>query len=848
MATDVTKHLDRGKRYLEKNKLREAVTEYQSVLEAAPTHTEALQSLADIYTRLNEPGRAAYYHGIQFDRLVDAGDVAKASALFTRFLKTPPQPPDRLLRYALLLQKQNKVSEAIEIYTAASARFHEQRQAEDALLCLKKIAQLDPENAERHLHVAALAENLGESEVASHGCLRAGQLCLAAGDLDQALKLFGRAHELNSSDRTAALLYAEARLRTGDASSAISLLEPFWPNHTDTPFLAVLGESLLRTGQLNRAREVLEAYYQQKPDGFGKLFELASLYFKVDQDEKAVALLARVKEWMFGLRRDGEFATQLDRLWQAHTASLPLAEFSARVYEELNREAKYFDALVRLFDLRLEAGNLAGSCDALDRLVDIDPYDYRNHERIARLEGKVDPLFLRGVMARAAKAATAFVRPQDSGGGEPIPVTEKERTLQALDDLMVQVEIFLQYSLQAKAVERLERIAEVFPGEEQNNDRLRALYDRANWWPKGMPPKPKSVPQAETTAPAVTGPYNPAETHRDLAAIAEITRLMYRQTTPQEVLAAAVEGIGKYLEVTRCIVTVGPAGDPSQPSAEFSAGVAPAGPSGAGDIANVLKHLAIALPDSLGGIELRANAVPALRKLGLQTVLGVQLTDKETQTHAGLLFVGADAGRKWKSNENFFLQSIGDQLLFCVNHTKLRSLIRTLAVADEKTGLLSRGAYLDCLLAETRRAKLQNTPLSLVIVQVDRGPELLRQFGESSLDQYLKEVARALEGSVRQSDLAVKYTAWSIALILPATPLESARALAEKWRQSAAAVPPPWTQPRVTLSAVVAEVSQRPGDESEDRVTEWINRAEFGLDEARHHGGDTVLALAAPNS
>jgi hypothetical protein len=31
-------------------------------------------------------------------------------------------------------------------------------------------------------------------------------------------------------------------------------------------------------------------------------------------------------------------------------------------------------------------------------------------------------------------------------------------------------------------------------------------------------------------------------------------------------------------------------------------------------------------------------------------------------------------------------------------------------------------------------------------------------------------------------------------------------------------------------------------------VTEWINRAEFGLDEARHHGGDTVLALATPNS
>ena len=44
----------------------------------------------------------------------------------------------------------------------------------------------------------------------------------------------------------------------------------------------------------------------------------------------------------------------------------------------------------------------------------------------------------------------------------------------------MQVEIFLQYSLQAKAVERLERIGELFAGEEDKNERLRALYERAN--------------------------------------------------------------------------------------------------------------------------------------------------------------------------------------------------------------------------------------------------------------------------------------------------------------------------------------------------------------------------------
>jgi hypothetical protein len=56
----------------------------------------------------------------------------------------------------------------------------------------------------------------------------------------------------------------------------------------------------------------------------------------------------------------------------------------------------------------------------------------------------------------------------------------------------------------------------------------------------------------------------------------------------------------------------------------------------------------------------------------------------------------------------------------------------------------------------------------------------------------------------------------------------------------------PWAE-GASLSAVVAEASRHAGDDAEDRVTEWINRAETGLEETRHRGGDTVLSLATPN-
>jgi len=868
MALDINKHLDRARKSLEKNKLREAVTEYQAVLEEAPAHQEALQALADIYTRLNEPALAAEYYGIQFDRLVETGDGAKASAVFIRFLRTFPQPADRLMRFATLLQKQNRVSESIEQFGNAAELYVKEQRSIEALACYESMALLDPENPQRHIVLGELAEKLRHADMAARSYVRAGQLTLSVGALDEALEYFGRAHLLAPQDRVGALLFGEAKLRKGDAEGAVMLLEPFAATERDANFQALYGEALLRTGRLDAAREVFQAYYSQRPEGFVKLFELAAAYIRAGQDPEAAALLVQTKETMRALRKEVELAANLDRLAANYPQSLPLAEVVAKLYEELNRETKYFDSLVKLFDLYLGADRLKEACDSLDRLVDIDPYDYRNHERIAKLEGKADPGFLQNILARAAKAATVSTRTDGftGAGREPSEnapgVPEEVRAQQALEDLVVQVEIFLQYSLQSKAVERLERIAELFPGEEDRNERLRALYERANWWPKGAGRKPATRGAAPATAPAAVEappPLQPAqqleaygvpsaptaaETHRDLAAIAEINRLMYRQPTPREVLVTTAAEIGKHLRVSRCLVAVGAPGEGAQATAEYAApGFAALGPQ---KISGIVGMVTQVTPDSMGGVELQAASLPSLRELGLESALGVMLTDKETQAPSGALLIGDARGRKWKPNESYFLQAVGDQLVMSVNHTRLRSLVRSLAVADEKTGLLNRGAYIDCLLVESNRARAQNTAISLIVVHVDRGGDLLRQHGDAAVDHYIEQLARALSSAIRQTDVAVKYTAWSLAFILPDTSLDNARALGEKLRQLASAVRPSWGTPDLTISAVVAEASSRPGDETEDRVTEWINRAEAGLEDARQRGGDTLVALSTP--
>jgi tetratricopeptide (TPR) repeat protein len=220
MAADVSKHLDRAKRFLEKNRVEDAIEAYLAVLDDAPQHQEATQALGDLYARLDQPDRAAVYYGLLFDLLVEPREESKALAIYNRFLRSSavPQPPERIARYAFLQQRQNHSDEAIEQYTKAAELFIAAGREEDALFCWERVAQLDPENLSRQLRLAESAEHLGKNAISARAFLRTGQLASASGAEADALQFFGRAHRLAPHERSVALLYAEAKLRAGEAT------------------------------------------------------------------------------------------------------------------------------------------------------------------------------------------------------------------------------------------------------------------------------------------------------------------------------------------------------------------------------------------------------------------------------------------------------------------------------------------------------------------------------------------------------------------------------------------------------------------------------------------------------
>src|SRR3984893_15382818 len=382
MAADVSKHLDRAKRFLEKNRVEDAIAAYKAVLDEAPQHQEATQALGDLYARADRPDRASEYYGLLFDMLVEPRDESKALAIYNRFLRSAasPQPPERIARYAFLQQKQNRNDEAMEQYSKAADLFAEAGRQEDALFCLERTAQLDPENSTRQLRVAETAERLGKNALAAKAFLRAGQLATAAGMPEDALRLFGRAHKLAPQERSVVLLYAEATLRAGDANQAAALLEPFAAGDSDATFSDTFTDALMRCGKLDRAREILERLFKDKNQGLPRLFDLIDAYGQAGQDSKSGGILQLVKNRMYAERKQDDFMTQLDSFAAKHQNSQAILEFCATFYNEANRETQYFEALIKLFDVYLNAGNVQKASDALETLLDIDPYAHQTQD------------------------------------------------------------------------------------------------------------------------------------------------------------------------------------------------------------------------------------------------------------------------------------------------------------------------------------------------------------------------------------------------------------------------------------------------------------------------------------
>jgi len=102
------------------------------------------------------------------------------------------------------------------------------------------------------------------------------------------------------------------------------------------------------------------------------------------------------------------------------------------------------------------------------------------------------------------------------------------------------------------------------------------------------------------------------------------------------------------------------------------------------------------------------------------------------------------------------------------------------SLTDELTGLLNRRALDKRLSEEVARADRYGTPLSLLLLDLDRFKQVNDQMGHAAGDALLRSVGVLLRAELRATDVAARHGGDEFALVLPEVTKTGAWAVAEK--------------------------------------------------------------------
>jgi diguanylate cyclase (GGDEF)-like protein len=165
------------------------------------------------------------------------------------------------------------------------------------------------------------------------------------------------------------------------------------------------------------------------------------------------------------------------------------------------------------------------------------------------------------------------------------------------------------------------------------------------------------------------------------------------------------------------------------------------------------------------------------------------------------------------------------------------------AATDALTGLANRRSFDEELALEWRRAERVETPLALILADIDDFKRINDTYGHQVGDQVLAKVGELLSERLRQIDFAARYGGEEFAVLAPETDLEGARTLAQRLRKDLAKLRielPDGGDLGVTASFGVAAKGEL------RRAEELIASADHALYEAKRRGKNRVSTRRPP--
>ncbi|SNY91908.1 diguanylate cyclase (GGDEF) domain-containing protein [Cohaesibacter sp. ES.047] len=187
-----------------------------------------------------------------------------------------------------------------------------------------------------------------------------------------------------------------------------------------------------------------------------------------------------------------------------------------------------------------------------------------------------------------------------------------------------------------------------------------------------------------------------------------------------------------------------------------------------------------------------------------------------------------------------FLLVLGSSFILIRGYARLdrrNKILTEVADRDGLTRLANRAAFSRRGREMTQMARVQEAPMSLIMMDVDHFKMINDSHGHLAGDLALQHLASILGQSSRDGDLIARWGGEEFAVLLSAADIDGARAYAERVRKTVSETPMFWNgkELTLTLSAGVTEFNPE-----HDNLEDMIHRADIALYSAKGAGRNQV--------
>ena len=143
--------------------------------------------------------------------------------------------------------------------------------------------------------------------------------------------------------------------------------------------------------------------------------------------------------------------------------------------------------------------------------------------------------------------------------------------------------------------------------------------------------------------------------------------------------------------------------------------------------------------------------------------------------HVGVMIIGD----KELENRADFYNLVAVYCGLYINNFELKDKASQNAFLDNLTGLYSHRHFQEVLAKELTEAEKTNSPVSVVLFDVNDISKINKEFGHAKGDEVIRTVAEKISANIKKQDTAGRYGGDEIAVILPGMTTEEAKYLAE---------------------------------------------------------------------